>query len=263
MHWRSGRSRLRILRLGVFAALAWGAAGASAEAQALSLSTGAALYDVDHLNAYTARIEWQSVYRDGNATFVCRGEGSAIFLGRNRFLTAAHVIDQNPFTDECAKAGIAAPVIEFGTTKLPARTLAVQPWEDEGGLAYADGVDLALVEVDGRMIQPELRTGSAHRLCAADLTEAGTEVTVSTVSGTYAARTQVSASLYSRVDFPAKRGDSGGGVFDKQRYCLLGIISSGGVAGANYVTTEVVRRFLDRLPASPARAASRARVFAH
>jgi Trypsin-like peptidase domain len=216
-------------------------------AQTRSASTGAALYDVDHLNAYTASIGWKLVRVDGNTTTVCRGEGSAIFLGSDLFITAAHVVDQNPFSDECADAGMTDPIIEFGTTELPAKILAIQPWDSEGGLTYADGMDLALVEVDSRMMQPELRTDSPHRLCESDLTEQGVEVAVSTKYGTYSSKTELSTTeLYSRIDFPAKRGDSGGGVFDKTRYCLLGIISSGGSRGANYVTTAVVRRFLDQ-----------------
>jgi hypothetical protein len=134
-------------------------------AQVRSASTGAALYDVDHLNAYTASIGWRMVRQEGNTTTVCRGEGSAIFLGGNLFITAAHVVDQDPFNDECADAGMTDPVVEFGTTALPAKTLAIQPWDNEGGLTYPDGMDLALVEVDWRMMQPELRTASAH-LCA-------------------------------------------------------------------------------------------------
>jgi Trypsin-like peptidase domain len=216
----------------------------SAAAQGQSASVGAALYDVDHLNAYTASIGWRTIRREGNTTTVCRGEGSAIFLGGTLFITAAHVVDQNSFTDECADAGVTDPVVEFRTTELPAKTLAIQPWQ--GGLTYADGMDLALVEVDSRMMQPELRTDALHRLCESDLTEQGVEVAVSTKYGIYSAKTELSTGLYSRIDFPAKRGDSGGGLFDKARYCLLGIISSGGSRGSNYVTTAVIRRFLDQ-----------------
>jgi hypothetical protein len=58
--------------------------------------------------------------------------------------------------------------------------------------------------------------------------------------------TLASETLYSRLDFVAKHGDSGGGVFDQNRYCLLGIISSGGFRGASYVNTQTVQRFLDQ-----------------
>jgi Trypsin-like peptidase domain len=223
--------------------------GAIAQARS---STGAALYDVDHLNAYTASIRWQMVRKEGNTTTVCRGEGSAIFLGGGLFLTAAHVVDQNPSSNECADAGMTDPVVEFGSTELPGKTLAIQPWDEEDGLAYPEGMDLALVEVDSRMMQPELRTEAPHRLCESNLTEEGVEIAVSTKYGTYAAKTQPSTGgLYSRIDFPGKPGDSGGGVFDKTRFCLLGIISSGGFQGSNYVATGVVRRFLDRFEAEP------------
>jgi hypothetical protein len=220
--------------------------GAIAQARS---STGAALYDVDHLNAYTASIGWRMIRQEGNTTTICRGEGSAIFLGGNLFLTAAHVVDQNPFRDDCADAGMTDPVIEFGTTELPAKTLAIQPWDNEDGLTYSEGMDLALVEVDSRMMQPELRTESPHRLCDSDLTEKDVEIAVSTKYGTYSAKSELGTGQYSRINFPAKPGDSGGGVFDKNRFCLLGIISSGGFQGSNYVTTAVVRRFLDKFEA--------------
>jgi hypothetical protein len=48
------------------------------------------------------------------------------------------------------------------------------------------------------------------------------------------------------MEFIAKRGDSGGGVFDKSRYCLLGIVNSFTMNSSNYVPTEITRRFLDK-----------------
>jgi hypothetical protein len=201
--------------------------GAIAEGRS---STGAALYDVDHLNAYTASVGWRVVRHERNTTTVCRGEGPTIFLGGNLFLTAAHVVDQNPFSDDCADAGMSDPVIEFGTTELPAKTLAIQPWDNEDGLTYPDGMDLALVEVDSRMMRPELRTEAQRRLCESNLTEQRVDVAVSTKFGTCSAKTELSTGLYSRIDFSAKPGDSGGGVFDKNRFCPLGITSSGGIS---------------------------------
>jgi hypothetical protein len=38
----------------------------------------------------------------------------------------------------------------------------------------------------------------------------------------------------------ARQGNSGGGVFDPAGRCLLGVVSSGGERGANYVVNEVI-----------------------
>jgi len=215
-------------------------------AQSPALSDDA-IYDISRLNGYTARVGWRIVYNVENSTAVCRGEGSAIFLGGGLFLTAAHVVDQNPKKNECAPAGKVNPFVEFGSTTMEAKIIALQQWdEDLGSIFYADGMDLALLEVDKRMMQPELRSEVYHRVCESDLNAPGTEVKVSTEYGVYDAKTLPSQTLYSRLDFAGKHGDSGGGVFDERRYCLLGIVSSGGHSGSNYVTTQVVRRFLEQ-----------------
>src|SRR5262245_30281955 len=74
-------------------------------------SPSPALYDIDGLGDYAAQVSWRFVRNDGNKTWLCRGEGTAIFLGEGRFLTAAHVIDQNPLTDDCAEFGTTDPTI--------------------------------------------------------------------------------------------------------------------------------------------------------
>ena len=164
------------------------------------------------------------------------------------FLTAAHVVDQSPKRNECAAAGKVNPFVEFGSTTMEAKIIALQHWDDElGSTFYADGMDLALLKVDKRMMQPELRSEVYHRVCESDLNAPSTAVKVSTEYGVYDAMTLPSQTHYSRLDFAAKHGDSGGGVFDEGRYCLLGIISSGSVNnGSNYVSTQTVRRFLDQ-----------------
>ena len=230
----------------VTAALAVGGLPAVAIAQPPARSNDA-IYDINRLNGYTARVGWRIVYNVENSTAVCRGEGSAIFLGGSLFLTAAHVVDQNPKKNECAAAGKVNPFVEFGSTTMEAKIIAIQQWDEElGSIFYADGMDLGLLEVDKRMMQPELRSEAYHRVCESDLNAPGTEVKVSTEYGVYDAMTLPGQSIYSRLDFAAKHGDSGGGVFDERRYCLLVIISSGGHSGSTYVTTQVVRRFLDQ-----------------
>jgi hypothetical protein len=203
-----------------------------------------ALYDTDRLSDYAAQVSWRFVHNEGNRTWVCRGVGSAIFLGGNRFLTAAHVVDQNPFTDDCADYGIADPVIEFGTTQLAGRVVKVAPWDDRNGLVYPGGMDLALIAVDARMIPVALRSAAPLALCDSE-PPAAMAVRVATEYGVGSATTRLRVTeLFARIDFLAKRGDSGGGVFDPVRRCLIGIISSGGREGANYVPSAAIRVFL-------------------
>lgn len=203
-------------------------------------------YDVGRLNDYAAQVSWRLVHNEGNRTWVCRGEGSAVFLGGNRFLTAAHVIDQNPFTDECAKFGSADPVVEFGSAQLQAKVSRCTPWVDEGGLTYRDGMDLALVEVDERMIPVDLRSSAALAICDSD-PPSSAHVQVATEYGVHSANTQIRTNdEFARIDLPGRRGYSGGGVFDPERRCLAGIVSNGGPNGTNYVSSEAVRRFVVR-----------------
>ena len=71
-------------------------------------------------------------------------------------------------------------------------------------------------------------------------------VKVAAQYGVYPASTRPSAlPNLSRVAFRARAGHSGGGVYDPVQNCLLGIVSSGGTGGANYVSNEALRRFLN------------------
>jgi hypothetical protein len=124
-------------------------AAVAAAAQGLPPRSAPTAYGDDVLRAYAGQVSWRLVHYEGNKTWVCRGEGSAMFLGR--FLTAANVIDQNPFTNDCADFGCADPVVEVGSTTLRASLVKSTSWADDGGLTYPGGVDLALIEVEARM----------------------------------------------------------------------------------------------------------------
>jgi hypothetical protein len=217
---------------------------AAATAQGLPPRTAPAAYGDDDLRAYGGQVSWRFVHNEGNRTWVCRGEGSAVFLGGNRFLTAAHVVDQNPFTDDCADFGRADPVIEVGSTPLRARVVKSTSWVDNGGLTYPGGVDLALVEVEARMMPVERRSTPPLQPCDADLPP-GTDVQVVTEYGVFAAKTQPRVNDdFARIDLAGRRGNSGGGVVDPARHCLVGIVSHGGLEGTNIVSSETIRRFL-------------------
>jgi len=194
---------------------------------------------------YAAHVGWRITHDAGSHTFVCQQSGSAIYLGGNRFLTAAHVVDQNPLSDDCARFGIAAIEIETASSVLRARVVRQTTWSlGDGGLAYPDNIDLALLEVDARMLPLALRGLAPTQICAAEA-PAERPVKVAAQYGVYPASTRPSAlPNLSRVAFRARAGHSGGGVYDPVQNCLLGIVSSGGTGGANYVSNQALRRFL-------------------
>jgi hypothetical protein len=204
----------------------------------------AASYDIRRLNDYAARVSWRFVHNDDSHTQVCGSEGSAIFLGGNQFLTAAHVVDQNPFTDACADFGAADPVIEFRSAQLRARVVRSAPWYGAERLIYPGGMDLALLEVDAGMIPVELRSVERRAVCDAD-PPVSAEVRVATEYGIdIAAVKRRPAGDFVLIELRPKHGYSGGGIFDPMRGCLVGIISNGGAAGTNYVPNDVLRSFL-------------------
>jgi Trypsin-like peptidase domain len=207
-------------------------------------------YAIDRLGHYTAQVSWRFVHNDASSALVCHGKGTAIFLGGDRFLTAAHVVDQNPLTNACAAYGTADPTIEIEGAELRGRVVFAAPWVDMGGLLYPEGTDLALIAVDARMIPSELRSG-ALTICASDLPVDGATAVVGTQFGVFSARTQPRVNdEFARIDFPATPGHSGGGVFDPARRCLVGIVSNGGREGTNYVANQAVQRFLARSSAN-------------
>jgi len=215
-----------------------------AESLAAQDASSPLAYEIGRLNDFAAQVSWRLVHNEGTRTWVCRGEGSAVFLGRNHFLTADHVIDQNPITNECAEFGTADPVIEFGSAQLQATVSKSTPWVDADGLTYRDGMDLALVEVDERMIPVDLRSLAPLVICDSD-PPSSAHVWVATEYGVYAANTQTRTNdKFARIDLAGRHGYSGGGVFDPERHCLAGIVSNGGPNGTNYVPNEAVRRFV-------------------
>lgn len=233
------------------ALIVFAAAGAVAQSPHPSASPAPVPYDVDHLGAYAAQVSWRLVHRDGNRTWICNSAGSAVFLGGNRFLTAAHLVDQNPFTDDCAKFGTADLVVRFGSAELHGRLVGATRWTDEGGLSYGGGADLALIQVDARMIPVEVRQAAPLAFCPSDVSP-GAAVRVATQYGVYATTTAPRVNdEFARIDLASRHGFSGAGVFDPARRCLIGILSSGDINGANYVANDVTRRFLDKPPPAP------------
>jgi hypothetical protein len=219
-------------------------AAVATTAQSLRPRTAPTAYGDDDLRAYGGQVSWRFVHNEGNRTRVCRGEGPAMFLGGNRFLTAAHLVDQNPFTNDCAYFGRADPVVEVWSTTLRASVAKSTSRADDGGLTYPGGADLALVEVEARMMPVERRSTLALRLCDAEPPR-GADVQVVTECGVFAAKTQPRVNdEFARIDLAGRRGNSGGGVVDPTRRCLVGFVSHGGPKGTKIVSSETIRRFL-------------------
>jgi trypsin-like peptidase len=205
----------------------------------------AASYDLARLNSYIARVEWRIVHHEAHSTQICGDAGSATFLGGNLFLSAAHVVDENPLTNPCAAFGEADPIIEFGGAELRAKVVAATHWTDNGGLYYPAGADLALLEVDAQMMPLALRVAGFLAVCESDLSPGGAETRIGTQYGDFSSVTARRVNDdFARVSFAARPGHSGAGVFDPGRGCLLGILSNGGVNGANYVSNANLRAFL-------------------
>jgi hypothetical protein len=219
---------------------AFGAATTREAGEAIAVA-----YDLTRLDSYIARVEWRVVHNESNSTQICSDAGSAIFIGGNLFLSAAHVVDQNPLTNECAAFGAVDPTIEFGDTKLHAKVRAVTQWTDNGGLYYPEGADLALLEVDARMMPLALRAPGPLSVCESDLDSNGAAARIGTQYGDFSSVTAPRANdEFARISFAARPGHSGAGIFDPQRGCLVGILSNGGVNGTNYVSNDNLRAFL-------------------
>jgi hypothetical protein len=219
----------------------------AAEAAAAERARTASLDE--RIRSYAARVAWRVVRSAEGETQSCGASGSAIHLGGGLFVSAAHVVDQNPTTNPCAAVALGKVSVEFGDRRLPARVVAAGLWTiEDGRLAYPEGEDITLLQVDARYIVPERRADGA-RLCPDDL---GGDAGVETATEYGLSRGRAEAPKiadYARIDVAAIPGDSGGGVFDLGRGCLAGIISSGGRGGTNYVPARALRRLIGRVRA--------------
>jgi hypothetical protein len=139
--------------------------------------------------------------------------GEGIYLGRGIVITAAHV------------AGLGfwrRPRVEVDGQDLPTKILK------DG---HFHNVDITLLSVDERQLPVSL--GLRRTTLCQNVPWVGEEVIV--VNRESAARAHVispyllppglSAKFHSVIDYDTRTGDSGSGVFDANKKCLLGIIS--------------------------------------
>jgi len=139
--------------------------------------------------------------------------GSGVFLGGGLILTAAHVVKYNP--------------------QDPTVTVIMDGWKNAARIAAIapNGLDLALLKVDPGEISAQRRAMSPVQLCPAP-TVARQPVIVA-ADGAVTLSVTADAPLNS----PAMTGDwtdilltgyeqgaSGGGIFDSDKGCLIGII---------------------------------------
>ena len=140
------------------------------------------------------------------------GPGYGIYLGNGLFITAAHVAGRTWFT---------RPKIAIAGQEYPTRVVKA------GSL---DEIDLTLLSVDDKLLPLQLRL-RRNPLCS-DPPRPGQEVITVVPEGT--ARSRIIAPeripisvrrFNTAIVDVAKTGNSGSGVFDAQRKCLLGIMS--------------------------------------
>jgi len=141
------------------------------------------------------------------------GPGYGIYLGKNLFITAAHV---------AGRSWLTSPKVVIAGQEFPTRVVK------EGSF---DGTDLTLLSVDEAKIPLRLRLRSAISLCDGSPT-AGRQVVTVVPEGTVRTRIispekiPAGSRQYSTAIADVERtGNSGSGVFDVQRKCLWGIMS--------------------------------------
>lgn len=140
------------------------------------------------------------------------GPGFGIYLGKGMFITAAHVV---------GRAWLTRPKIVISGQDYPTRVLK------EGSL---EGTDLTLMAVDESLLPLRL-TLRRNALCK-DPPRPGQQIATVVPEGVVRShilapeKLPVSARKFSTVIADvARTGNSGSGVFDAQRRCLLGIMS--------------------------------------
>ncbi|MFD2233838.1 trypsin-like peptidase domain-containing protein [Phaeospirillum tilakii] len=142
-----------------------------------------------------------------------RANGSGVYLGDGRVLTAAHVLGRGP-------AGRPVTVLVAGV-RLPAVI------RREGDL---DGIDASLISLDPAALPPERRALPPLALCPR-LPPVGTLVAVATPTRRFSPRllpaTLLPEPLASRMPTLVEEVDanSGSPVFDPVAFCLLGLIT--------------------------------------
>ena len=163
------------------------------------------------------------------------GDRYGVYLGNGLIITAAHV---------------AGPRVRIADLDLPAKIIKSSPFEE---------LDLALLSVDAQNLPVSQRL---RRMPLCQRTPVvGAAVIVAIPEGT--ARSQIMSPkwlpAHMRTKFPtlirdvATTGDSGSGVFDSEKKCLLGIMSrkiTGGFNGGNrdlakyFVPASTIRNFI-------------------
>jgi hypothetical protein len=140
------------------------------------------------------------------------GPGYGIYLGNGLFITAAHVAGRTWFT---------RPKVAIAGQEYPTRVVK------EGSL---DQIDLTLLSVDEKLLP--LRLGLRRNPLCGEAPWPGEEVITVVPEGT--ARSRIIAPqkipvsvrrFNTAIADVAKTGNSGSGVFDAHRKCLLGIMS--------------------------------------
>jgi S1-C subfamily serine protease len=138
--------------------------------------------------------------------------GTGIYLGNGLVLTASHVVGRNPFK---------RPNVTIAGRDLPAKVLKQ---------SMAERSDLALLEIDEASLPSRVRLRRLS-LCEAPPWPGEDVVTVIPEEAVHShvmspKELPLQARRYSTIIADvARTGNSGSGVFDSQKKCLLGIMS--------------------------------------
>ena len=159
--------------------------------------------------------------------------GPAVYLGSGLLLTAAHLV--NPGVDIS---------VAIARTKLPAKVLKQGVYED---------VDLSLLHVDQSKLPPTLPT---VQLCSAPpwpgdpviVIDAG-QATRSTIAPPSVLPPRYQQRFPTLIKDVATTGNSGSGVFDATKKCLLGVMSrkftvNGRDIAKYFVSADLIRVFM-------------------
>lgn len=181
----------------------------------------------------------------------CISTGAAVHVGRQRFLTAAHLVDgTQPLLHGCARDS-GPPWIRLAGREVPAELMRAGQADLEAGIGtfYVGGRDVALLRT--ALLPPET---PALRLCP-DPPRLGQPVEV--VTPRRAARSEITGIVressplhgsYAELPLRLEPGESGGAVIDARLACLLGLVShrEEGTGGARtrIVPSPVLRAFI-------------------
>ncbi|MBP0443234.1 trypsin-like peptidase domain-containing protein [Roseomonas sp. SSH11] len=179
----------------------------------------------------------------------CPLRGQAVHLGGGRFLTAAHLVDGVvPRLRHCTGTPIPT-TIRFNGRVLPVRPVRMgQGYVEPGvGPLYRHGEDLALLQASAVPAGPAATPCGAGPMPGQPVLVLASRGRAAVRAGEMVPESRADDGTYADLPLSMVEGESGGGVFDAETKCLLGIISHRPDAKPQHVRivpASVIRAFL-------------------